>query len=64
MNAYERFKNLKMHYKYYFREMIKKNLKKKRYRRKMKITEKIKYIIFFFSGLNNPISLIKTTIFP
>jgi hypothetical protein len=28
MNAYERFKNLKMHYKYYFREMIKKILKK------------------------------------
>ena len=29
MNAYERFKNLKMHYKYYFREMIKKNFKKR-----------------------------------
>jgi hypothetical protein len=47
MNAYVRFKNLKMHYKYYFREMIKLK-KKKRYRRKMEITEKIKYIIFPF----------------
>jgi hypothetical protein len=40
MNAYVSFKNLKMHYKYYFREMINFFLKKRDIEEKWKLLRK------------------------